>query len=54
MQLHGLFFFPGINSVIEFRRIRWVGLIACAGEKRHVKGCGWENLKERDHFENLG
>jgi len=35
--------------VIKIRRIRWVGNMARMGDK----GFWWENLRERDSFEDL-
>jgi hypothetical protein len=35
-QLHILYSFPNIIRQIKSRRMRWVGHVACMGEKRNV------------------
>jgi hypothetical protein len=39
--------------VIKSRRKRWLEFLACTARKLQAK-CSSENLKGRDHFEDLG
>jgi hypothetical protein len=38
--------------VIKIRRIRWVGHVACMGNRRAYKGFWWGNLREIDQLED--
>jgi hypothetical protein len=40
--------------MIKSRRMRWVGHVACMGERRGVYRTSWGNLRERDHLEDPG
>jgi hypothetical protein len=35
-ELHNLYFSPSIIRMIESRRMRWAGHVACMGEKRNA------------------
>lgn len=35
-----------IIRIIKPRRLRWVGHMACMGEKKHTEGFGWESRKK--------
>jgi hypothetical protein len=52
-ELHYLYCSPNVISVIKSRRMRWVGHVACMGEESST-GFSGENLKEKDHLENIG
>jgi hypothetical protein len=40
--------------MIRARRVRWVGNVACMGEKKNAEGFWWRDLKGRDHLEDMG
>jgi len=42
---------PNIVRVINSRRIRWAGHVACMGERKSVCRVLLGNLRERDHLE---
>ena len=45
---------PNIVRVINSRRMRWVGHVACMGEEWGCIDSWWGNRKERDHWGDLG
>jgi hypothetical protein len=45
---------PNINRVIKSRRLEWTGHVALMGEMRNAYEIFVENLKGRDHQEDLG
>jgi hypothetical protein len=45
---------PNINRVIVSRRMRWVGHVACAMERRGAHKFWWGYLRERNHLEDPG
>jgi hypothetical protein len=49
-KLYDLYFSPNIIQVIK-SRMRWVGHV---GKGEVYTGFWWENLRERDHLEDLG
>jgi hypothetical protein len=53
-ELHNLYASPNIIRVIRSRRMRWVGHTKYMGEMRNVYNIWLENLKGRDHSEDLG
>jgi hypothetical protein len=40
--------------VIKLRRMRWVGSVACRGEREMPAGFWWGNKKEGDHVGEVG
>ena len=40
--------------VTRFRRVRWVGHVACMAERKNYTVFWWGNLWERDHLEGKG
>ena len=53
-ELSGLYCSPCIIWVFKSRRKRWVGHVACMGDRRGVYRCWWGNMKEGDHLEDPG
>jgi hypothetical protein len=53
-KLHILYSSPNIIRQIKSRRIRWVGYVACMGEREKCTGLWWERPKERDHLKDHG
>ena len=54
-ELNDLYSSPNIVWVIKSRRMRWAGHVAHMGEERGVcKASWWGNLRERDHWRDLG
>jgi hypothetical protein len=45
-ELHNLFSSPSIVRMIESRRIRWAGHVACMGRRGMHVGFWWELQKE--------
>jgi hypothetical protein len=41
-ELNDLYCSPNIVRVIESRRMRWAGHVACGGRERHIQGFGGE------------
>jgi hypothetical protein len=46
-ELNDLYSSPNIVRVMKLRRMRWVGCVACMGERRVYAGFWWGNLRER-------
>jgi hypothetical protein len=53
-DLHNLYASPNIIRLIKSRSMRWVGHVAHMGEMRNAYKIWLENLKGRDHLEDLG
>jgi hypothetical protein len=54
VELRELFLSPNIIRMINLGRLRWAGYIACMGGREVPTGFRWENLRIRDHLEDLG
>jgi hypothetical protein len=52
-ELHNLYTSPN-TRVIKCRRMRWVGHVASIGDMRNAYIFLLENVKGKDHSENLG
>jgi hypothetical protein len=52
-KLHNVYALPDIIRMMKSRKI-WVGNVACMGEKEMHTTFWLENLKGRDHMEDLG
>jgi hypothetical protein len=48
-ELQNLFSSLSIIRIIESRRMRWAGHVACIGRKGIHIGFWWGSQKERDH-----
>jgi hypothetical protein len=48
-ELHNLYYSQSIIRIIQSRRIRWAGGVACMGERGMHIGFWWENQKEVDY-----
>jgi hypothetical protein len=48
-ELRNLYSSPSIISMINSRRMRWVGNVARIGRRGMRIGYRWESQKERDH-----
>ena len=53
-ELNDLYFSRNIIRVIKSRRMRWAGHVARLGESTIAYRVLVENLRVRDHFEDLG
>ena len=53
-DLNDLYSSPNIVRVKIPRRKRWAGHVARMGEERGRTGSWWGNLRERDHWGDLG
>jgi hypothetical protein len=53
-ELHNLYASSNIITVIKSRRMRWTGSVECMGDMRNASIFWLENLKGRDHSEDLG
>jgi hypothetical protein len=47
-ELHNLYSSPSIFRMIQSRRMRWAGHVACTGRRMHI-GFWWQSKKEGDH-----
>jgi hypothetical protein len=52
-ELHNRYASSNIIKMIKSREMRWAGQVACMGEIRHAYEVWLENLKRRDHVEDL-
>jgi len=52
--LHDLYFWPNVVRMIKSKRIRWVGLVACVGDRRSARMVLVGKTRERDILEDLG
>jgi len=48
-ELNDLYTSPNTVRVINSRRMKWAGHVACMGEERGCIGSEWGNRSERDH-----
>jgi hypothetical protein len=48
-ELHNLYCSPNIIRMIESRRMRWAGHVACMGRRGMHTAFWWESQKEIDH-----
>jgi hypothetical protein len=53
-ELNDLYSSPSIVRVIKSSRIWWSGHVAFMGNVKVYTGFRWENLRERNHFEDSG
>ena len=53
-RFNDLYSSPNIVGFIKLKRMRYVGHVACMRRGEAYTGFWWGNLRERDHFENLG
>ena len=53
-ELYDLYFSPSIIWVIQSRRMRWIGHVACMERVEVHTGFWWRDQRERDHLEDLG
>jgi hypothetical protein len=53
-ELYDLHSSSNIIRVIKSRRMRWAGHVERMRERRGAYRFWWGNLRDRDHFENLG
>jgi hypothetical protein len=51
---HNLYVSPSIIRVIKRRRTKWTGHVERIGKMRNSYNIWLENLKGRDHLEDLG
>ena len=51
-ELLELNFSSNIIRMFQSVRIRWAGHVACMVENKNVLGFWWENMRERDNFED--
>jgi len=49
-ELNDLYYSLNIIRVVRSRRMRWVGHVACMGERRGIHRVWLGNLRERDHL----
>jgi hypothetical protein len=52
-ELHNLYASPNTIRMIKSRRMGWMGDVAHMGDEKSIQNFGWENLKGRDHMEDL-
>jgi hypothetical protein len=52
-KLHDLYFSPNIIQVIELRRLRWTGHMACMKERRGAQRVLAGNARKTDHLDVL-
>jgi hypothetical protein len=43
-----------LYNFTKHQQEKWVGFVACVGEKRKAYRVWWGKLMEREHLENLG